>query len=235
MTTDDFLSHPHAFWQEISAAGTYDNAPVGGYQNFYPASFPDGSQIALPIRERDGGKRALASLIINQASFSVVDIFASQLAKMVAPYEPEIVVALPTLGITLGAETARKLGHSRYVPLGTSRKFWYQDELSVPLRSITSPDQQKQLYMDPRMLPLLKGKRVLLIDDVLSTGTSIAAGYNLLKLCDIEPVVIGAAMLQTMLWKDRLDEIKPSLADIVVGVINTPSLVPVSGGGWQKA
>ena len=73
------------------------------------------------------------------------------------------------------ARVAAQLGHARYVPLGTSRKFWYREELSVPLSSITTPEQPKRLYVDPRMLPLLEGRRVALIDDVVSSGASMDA------------------------------------------------------------
>ena len=60
-------------------------------------------------------------------------------------------MGLPTLGLALASAVARALGHERYVPLGTSRKFWYRDELSAPLSSVTTPDQKKTLYLDPRM------------------------------------------------------------------------------------
>ena len=83
---------------------------------------------------------------------------------------PDVIVGLPTLGLTLAAATAQSIGHHRYVPLGTSRKFWYDESLSVSLSSITSPDVHKRLYIDPRMLPLIEGRRVALIDDVISSG-----------------------------------------------------------------
>jgi hypothetical protein len=39
----------------------------------------------------------------------------------------------------------------------------------VPVRSITSP-AERRLWLDPRLLPRLVGRRVLLVDDVVSTG-----------------------------------------------------------------
>ncbi len=233
MTHTRFEQTPHLFWQEIEAEGTHELFPAGGHRTFFPATLPDGQQLALPIRELSDGVSALASLIINQASFAVADHLASALADLARPFAPEIVVGLPTLGLTLAAPTARALGHRRYVPFSTSRKFWYRDDLSVPLRSITSPDQSKRLYADPRMLPLLKGRRVMLVDDVLSSGASIRAGLNLLKLCEVEPVVIGAAMLQTLRWRDALEEQGSGLAERVIGVFRTPKLVRQEGGGWQ--
>ena len=202
---------PELFWQEILPA---DACTQGGY----PARFEDGRVLLLPIRHLPDGKHALASLIINQASFAVVDALASALANKLAAYGANIVVGLPTLGLTLASSVARTLGHTRYVPLGNSAKFWYQAQLSVPVTSVTTPDQQKRLYIDPRMLPLLQGRRIALIDDVISSGDSMLAGIALLELCGVRPAVLGAAMLQSERWR------KPLAGWDVVSVLRSPLL-----------
>ena len=176
---------------------------------------------------------ALASLIINQASFEVIDVLAGQLADELRGDDIEIIVGLPTLGLTLAAEVARKLGHARYVPCGNSRKFWYRDELSVPISSITTPDQVKRLYLDPRMVPLIEGRRIALIDDVLSSGTSIAAGLALLQKTGCEPVAIGAAMLQTRRWEEVLNAVDAQWTSRVRGVLQTPFLRRVANDAWM--
>jgi adenine/guanine phosphoribosyltransferase-like PRPP-binding protein len=188
---------PELFWQEILSP---DATADGGY----PARFEDGRILLLPIRRLPDGKRALASLIINQASFTVVDALATALAQKLTAFAPDMVVGLPTLGLTLASAVAQKLGHARYIPLGNSAKFWYREELSVPLSSITTPDQQKRLFIDPRMLPLLQGRRIALVDDVISSGVSMLAGIALLQSCGVKPSVLGAAMLQSDEWQERL-------------------------------
>ncbi|MBM1172311.1 phosphoribosyltransferase [Microvirga arabica] len=223
---------PYEFWQEIHPPSTFDGQPADGHRGFYPAEFEDGRQLLLPIRELADGEHALASLIINQAGFAVEDALCAGLAEKVRAFAPEVVVGLPTLGLTLARGTARKLEHSRYVPLGTSRKFWYREDLSVPMTSITSPDQLKRLYLDPRMLPLIENRRVLLVDDVISSGRSIAAALELLSLCGVRPVAIGAAMLQTDAWRDKLAAISPEWPERVVGVLRTPRLKRTASGGW---
>lgn len=224
---------PHEFWQEVFPPKSFDAG--SGYRDFFPATLEDGRQILLPIRQLADGKHALASLIINQASFAVEEALASELAAKLAPLEPDVIAGLPTLGLTLAAAVARKLGHARYVPLGTSRKFWYVDDLSVPLSSITTPDQKKRLYVDPRMLPLLKDKRVALIDDVISSGTSIVAGLTLMRTCGVEPIAIGAAMLQTERWRQPLADLAPHWPERVVGVFRTPLLAKGDDGAWRAA
>ncbi len=219
---------PHEFWQDLHEPGSFPEK--GTKVGFYPVTLDDGRQLRLPIRPLSDGEHALASLIINQASFTVLGALADDLSAKLKSFEPDVVVGLPTLGLTLASEVARCLGHSRYVPLGTSRKFWYLDELSVPMSSITT-QQEKRLYIDPRMLPLLEGRRVALIDDVISSGTSILAGLSLLQASGIEPVVIGAAMLQSERWRDALERLDPKWPTHVRAAFSTP-LLRKNGDGW---
>jgi hypothetical protein len=124
-----------------------------------PGLQPDGETYAtplgphhllLPLRTLPDGRR-VASLIVNQASFAVLDALCDALASALTPYKPDVVIGVPTLGLPMAEGVARRLGHSRMIPLGISRKFWYDDALSVPLRSITTPGGGKTLYLDPRM------------------------------------------------------------------------------------
>lgn len=222
---------PHDFWQDIHPPATF---PVGGgHERFYPATLADGRQILLPIRPLADGRHALASLIVNQASFAVLDALATDLAARLKEFDPEIVLGLPTLGLTLACEVARKLRHGRYVPLGTSKKFWYDEALSVPLSSITTPEQMKRLYIDPRMLPLIESRRVAIIDDVISSGRSIRAGLALLDSLGVRPVVVGAAMLQSDRWRDASTEPFHAWTDIVRGCFATPMLEKAADGLWR--
>ena len=222
---------PHEFWQEIYPPGTFAPGPVDG--GLFAATLPDDRQLALPIRPLPDGQRALASLIINQASFAVQAALAEALAARLAPHQPDIIVGLPTLGLTLASAVAQHLGQARYVPCGTSRKFWYDDKLSAPMSSVTT-SAERRLYLDPRMLPLLQGRRVALIDDVISTGTSITAGIALLSACGVEPVVIGAGMLQSDRWRVRESELLDGWQERVVGVFETP-ILGRQGDGWQAS
>ena len=203
------------------------------YGTRYPAELPDGRILFLPIRPLADTGNAIASLILNQSSFEVEAALADALAERLRPSKPEVVIGMPTLGLSLARLVAQRLGHRRFMALGTSRKFWYDEELSVPMSSITSPDSQKRLYLDPRMRPLLNGVRICLIDDVISSGTSICAGLDLLEKLGIRPVSIGAAMLQTRRWVDRLDQTYDGTSQMVSGVIETPLLIR-SEKGWRS-
>ncbi|MGF0539461.1 phosphoribosyltransferase [Agrobacterium sp. ES01] len=223
---------PQDVWQEVYPPNSF--RVDQGHEQFFPATLGDGRQIRLPIRPLADGQHAFASLIINQASFSVVDALAGDLAERLSKHCPDIVIGLPTLGLTLASEVARKLGHLRYVPLGTSRKFWYDENLSVPLSSVTTPEQLKRLYIDPRMLPLIEGRRVALIDDVISSGRSIMAALALLDTLAIRPIVIGAAMLQSSRWREHKTDPYAGWEDRVEGCFSTPILEKDAYGLWQS-
>jgi adenine/guanine phosphoribosyltransferase-like PRPP-binding protein len=215
----------HEFWQEFCSANTAPEAP---WSTAYPATLPNGTVLMLPIRPLAGTRNAIASLILNQASLGVESILADILADKLRPHAPEVIVGLPTLGLSLARAVAERLGHARYVPLGTSRKFWYDDALSVPLSSITTTDSTRRLYLDPRLVPLLEGRRVALIDDAISTGSSIVAGLGVLELAGATPIAIGAAMLQTDRWRTALSRYA------VEGVFISP-LLENEVGQWRIA
>lgn len=218
---------PHDFWQTLDAPGTHPTGPGTLYHDAYIAMLPDGRQLRLPIRALPGGQgRAVASLIVNQAAFAVEDALADIMAAQWREAAPDVVVGVPTLGLALAQGVARRLGHTRMVPLGTSRKFWYSDDLSEPISSITSPDKGKTIYLDPRMVPLLRGRKVLLVDDVVSTGTSLASVLRLLGKAGIAPVGISVAMEQGERWRDLLPH-----PDRVRGAIHSP-LLEASGAGY---
>lgn len=221
---------PHEFWQTLDPPGTHLAEPDTIYHTAFPATLPDGRQLLLPIRALpDGQGRAVASLIVNQAAFAVEDALADIMAEQWHELRPDVVIGVPTLGLSLANSLARRLGHARMVPLGTSRKFWYTDALSEPIRSITSPGKGKVMYLDPRMVPLLSGRKVLLVDDVISTGTSIDAVLRLLAKAGIEPAGISVAMEQGDRWREMMAE-----AHLVRGAIRSP-LLKATGSGYMVA
>ncbi len=209
----------HEFWQDVSPPSGLP--ATGPFNDYYPAPLDEETELRLPIRVLPDGDHALCSLIVNQASFRVLDSLATRLARRLEPLAPEVIVGLPTLGLTLADAVARRLGHRRYIACGTSRKFWYEDRLSVPVTSVTTPDE-KRLYLDPRLLPLLEGRRVVLIDDVISTGRSIKAGLTLLRAAGVTPVAVGCAMLQSDRWRAH-PEIE-ALDRRLVSVLASPRL-----------
>jgi adenine/guanine phosphoribosyltransferase-like PRPP-binding protein len=156
----------------------FDPTKPAAAPDHYAAQMPDGSYLTPPLR--DLGDTAVAGLIATQASFQVADRLSDWITDTIQDLRPDIVAGLPTLGHIFAAAVARRLGHPNWVALGTTRKLWYDEALSAPLHSITAPAAGRRLWLDPRMLPRLQDRRVLLVDDVISTGTSAIAGLQVL-------------------------------------------------------
>lgn len=211
------------FWQDF-----VDRLPEQpAWTDRYPAAMPDGRRLLLPLR--DLGDVAVAGLIANQASFAVLDQLAAWTAAAAAPLRAEVVVGLPTLGHALGAAVARALGHGNWAAPSTTRKRWYDDALSAPLGSITAPaagaNAGRRMWLDPRLLDRLQGRRVLLVDDVISTGSSAQAGLALLRAGGVVPVGLAVAMVQGDAWQAAWPPAIP-----VAHAFRTPRFHRVPGG-----
>jgi adenine/guanine phosphoribosyltransferase-like PRPP-binding protein len=227
--TPHFTEATTGYWQRIVDACEVERRDPP-WRFGYPAALPDGRVLMLPIRRlASDPAHAVASLILNQASLPVVDALGAMLARRLEPYAPELLVGLPTLGLALAPIVARGLGQGRYVPLGTSRKFWYDEALSVPVQSITSPVPGRRLYLDPSQRSLLEGRRLALVDDAVSTGTTLHAAWDLLEALGGEVVACGVAMRQGARWVERLGTAR---AARVVGVFDSPLLGAVPDG-WM--
>ncbi|MBQ8011722.1 MAG: adenine phosphoribosyltransferase [Oscillospiraceae bacterium] len=106
--------------------------------------------------------------------FSDVEITVES-AKALLAKAPEFDVLLTAecKGIPLAYEMARQSGKP-YVVARKSTKLYMQDVVSVDVKSITTANTQT-LHLDGEKAALLRGKRVLLVDDVISTGESLIA------------------------------------------------------------
>lgn len=225
--THHFTEPTTGYWQHIVAADAVDRLDPP-WQFGYPARLPDGRVLMLPIRQLASEPAyAVASLLLNHAALDVVETLGAMLAARLSALGPELVIGLPTLGLALAPVVARALGHSRYVPMGYSRKFWYEEALSAPVHSITSPVLGKRIYLDPHLRPLIEGRRLVLVDDTISTGTTLLAAWDLIESLGGHVVGCGVAMLQGRRWAERLGAER---AARVVGVFESPLLKAVPEG-----
>ena len=90
-----------------------------------------------------------------------------------------MIITAESKGIPLAYEMARQSGKT-YVVARKSVKLYMQDVVSVQVKSITTANEQT-LHLDGEKAALLKGRRVLIVDDVISTGESLKALESLVK------------------------------------------------------
>ncbi|RTL94794.1 phosphoribosyltransferase [Ancylobacter aquaticus] len=198
--SEDFTEPTLAYWQELADEPPARFSFTPPHRHGYPVRLADGRVLVLPLRRLPDGVHAAASLIANQASHAVVSSLADAMAQEARALQADCVVGLPTLGLSFAALVAERLGQPRYVPLGYSKKFWYRDDLSEPVSSITSPEAGKRLRLDPNLLPLVEGRRVLLVDDAISTGATARAAGRLLERAGASLAGMVVAMKQTNRW-----------------------------------
>jgi len=206
------------FWQ-----GFEPRADIPPHEGSAAVAMPDGSALRLPLR--DLGDVAVTGLIANQAAFPVLRRIAGWMTEAARPLGAEVVVGLPTLGHALAPAVAEALGHPNWVAAGYSRKRWYEEALSVPITSSTTPGERR-LWLDPRTLHRLAGRRVLLVDDVISTGSSARAGLALLARAGVRPAGLLVAMAQGDRW------VPPWPADVPVLAAFAVPLLRRVPGGW---
>ena len=88
--------------------------------------------------------------------------------------EYDYILTAEAKGIPLAHEMARQHGDSKYILARKGPKLYMRDIFSVTVNSITTAKEQK-LYLDGADAALMKGKKILVVDDVISTGESLKA------------------------------------------------------------
>ena len=119
--------------------------------------------------------------------------------------EYDYAVTAEAKGIPLVHEMARLDGNRRYVLARKAPKLYMTGVFGVEVKSITTA-QSQHLYLDVTDAELMKGKRILIVDDVVSTGESLRALETLVK--EAGGIVCGEA---TILVEGDADEKFPEL------------------------
>ena len=94
--------------------------------------------------------------------------------------EYDYLITAEAKGIPLIHEMARQSGQNKYMLARKGAKLYMRDILDVAVHSITTAKEQ-HLYLDGNDAALMKGKRILIIDDVISTGESLTALEKLVE------------------------------------------------------
>ena len=94
--------------------------------------------------------------------------------------EHDVIITAESKGIPLAYEMCRLSGKNRYVLARKSVKLYMKDVVKCETQSITTAAKQT-LYIDGEDAEFIKGKKVLIVDDVISTGGSLLSLENLVE------------------------------------------------------
>jgi adenine phosphoribosyltransferase len=156
---------------------------------------------------------SIALLICVDMGVHFAEVAGRELAELLAPARPEVVVSVATMGIPLAIEVSRSLGLDDYLIVHKTPKIHLGGSLAEPVRSITT-DHPQMLRMDPRRSDVARGRRVAVVDDVISTGASMAAALSLVRRVGGEPVAVGALMTEGQAWEGTLGRDSASVVSL---------------------
>lgn len=181
------------------------------YHDTYPAQV--GSQVRdvplIPVAD----DLAIALLITSDHGIRFIARAGEELAALLEPLRPEVIATNATLGLPVAIEVTRALGLDEYLLLHKTPKIHLADAFTEPLSSITTEGRQ-MLRLDRAKQALVQGRRVVLVDDVVSTGGTIAAGCRLLRSAGADLVGIGALLIEGTAWQDTLGDDAPNVRSL---------------------
>ncbi|MFK8025128.1 MAG: phosphoribosyltransferase family protein [Ilumatobacter sp.] len=169
---------------------------------------------------------AISLLMTIDVPLSFVRTAGEELAELLGESRPEAIVTAATLGIPIATEVARALGHDEIVVLQKTAKIHLADAFVEPLSSITT-DGEQALRLDRARVPVIAGRRIAFVDDVIATGGSVVAALRLIRAGGGDVVTIGSILTEGADWQDRLDEDAP-----LVRSLGTIPVFRSTEGGW---
>ena len=158
-----------------------------------------GLKRALPICRVNDNLYIGAFVIFGDCELTMA--CATELLKKAPEYD--YIITAESKGIPLAYEMARQHGDKKWLLARKGAKLYMQNVVGVEVKSITTAAVQK-LYLDGADAALMKGKRVLIVDDVISTGESLHALEALVNQAGGE-IVGRMAILAEGEAQDRTD------------------------------
>lgn len=142
----------------------------------------NGNEYGLPIVEiKPGLSIAVFDMLsskklsddASEALYNVIKNAGLDLSKV------DVVLSAETKGVILAYRIAEYIGCEMTI-LRKEQKIYHKEVTKGAVNTYTTKDEH-YLYLDNNQIPKLKGKNVLVVDDVVSTGSSLAAIESILE------------------------------------------------------
>ena len=103
-----------------------------------------------------------------------------EIAKLAA--DCDVILTAESKGLQLAHVVARELKHDYYAVARKSKKLYMQDGIHIAYGSSITTGSNQEFYLSKHDVDLLKGKKVAIVDDVISTGESVNGLEHLAEL-----------------------------------------------------
>ncbi|MCL2059091.1 MAG: adenine phosphoribosyltransferase [Oscillospiraceae bacterium] len=158
-------------------------------------------EVALPLVVSQGGFGIYSFNLMGQAKINEVcaNELKIKIAESGAQFDIFITAEAKAIGLT--EELARLYGHDEYVVLRKSLKLYMNDPVELEVKSITTPEPQK-FYLGREHYELLQNKRVVAVDDVISTGGTMNAFFEMSRKIGFSIVAVAAVLTEEIKWTE---------------------------------
>ena len=170
---------------------------------------------------------AISLMMVIDMGVKFGEFIGRKLAEKLEPLKPDVIVGPATLGIPVAIEVSRALGLDDYVVLQKSPKIHLGDAMEQTITSITSKGEQR-ILLDRRSVPLLKGRRVVVVDDVVASGSSLKGAIDLVRKAGGDVVGTGVILTEAHEWKDVMGKD----AELIHNLGHIPQFIK-KDGNWE--
>ncbi len=129
-----------------------------------------GFQAELPVMQLSSG---IGIAFFNlHGDCELTEHCGKELAKLLT--DCEVLITAESKGLQLTHCVARELGQRYYAVARKSKKLYMQDGIEITIQSSITTGKEQKLYLSKHDVDLIRGKKVGIVDDVVSTGASLS-------------------------------------------------------------